>query len=89
VTITVRYLGQVKQAAGRGSEAVEAEAGWTVGELLARQARARPALAPLLLTPAGRVQPALLVFVGDTQVGPETPLRDGAEVTVLSPMAGG
>jgi len=42
------------------------------------------------LDACGGVQPAILLFVGDEQVGPETvPLRDGDVVTVLTPMAGG
>jgi molybdopterin converting factor small subunit len=89
VKVTLRYLAQVKQAAGRGVEVVELAAACTLADLLAAQARQRPALAPLLLTPEGRVQPALLLFLGDVQVGPEAVLHDGADVTVLSPMAGG
>jgi molybdopterin converting factor small subunit len=89
VKVTLRYLAQVKQAAGHGVEVVELHPGCTLAELLAAQARQRSALASLLLTPEGRVQPALLLFVGDTQAGPETVLHDGADVTVLAPMAGG
>jgi hypothetical protein len=35
------------------------------------------------------VQPGLLLFVGDVQVGSDAVVCDGADVTILSPMAGG
>jgi molybdopterin converting factor small subunit len=90
--VVVRYLAQLKQAAGRASEAVEVEAPCPAHELVARLAeRHGPPLRPLLLTPAGRLQPTVLVFVGDQQVGAgqERLLRDGDELTLLTPIAGG
>jgi hypothetical protein len=43
------------------------------------------------LTEQDKIQPALLLFVGDEQMGGEAPhnFKDGDVVTILAPMAGG
>jgi molybdopterin converting factor small subunit len=88
--VEVRYLAQVRHAAGRAAEQVELEGPCSVRELVTRLAEARGLpLRGLLLDGRGSVQPALLLFVGDEQVDAARPLRDGEVVTVLSPMAGG
>ena len=45
----------------------------------------------MLLDGSGRLQPGILLFVGEEQVSGDAPrtLQDGDEVTILSPMAGG
>lgn len=89
--VAVRYMVQLRQAAGAPSEQVELERPCSVGELLTLMAdRHGGRFRELLLDAAGEVRPALLLFVGDEQVGPDrAPLRDGDVVTVLTPMAGG
>lgn len=90
--VAVRYLAQLKPAAGGLGEQVEVPSPCSVEELLAHLAhRHGPALRDLLLDAAGRRQPTILVFVGDVQVAPGEPaqLRDGDVLTLLSPMAGG
>jgi molybdopterin converting factor small subunit len=90
--IAVRYMAQVKLAAGVASEQVEVDEPCSVQDFVTRlAARGGPELAKLLLDPSGRVQPTILVFVGEDQVRPEDPrtLRDGDVVTVLPPIAGG
>jgi molybdopterin converting factor small subunit len=90
--VAVRYLAQLKQAAGSAGEQVEVPSPCSVEELLALLAQRRgAALRNLLLDAAGKRQPTILVFVGDVQVAPGEPaqLRDGDVVTLLSPMAGG
>ncbi len=89
MTLTVRYLGQAKGAAGRAVEAVEAADGCTAAALLRALADRHPALRGLLLTAAGEPSPSVLVFVGDAQAETPRRLRDGDAVTVLTPMAGG
>ncbi len=90
--VTVRYLAQARHAAGVASEQVELDDPCPAAELVLRAAeRHGGALKALLLGADGTLQPALLLFVGDEQVGPEAEceLKDGDVVTVLSPMAGG
>jgi molybdopterin converting factor small subunit len=90
--VTVRYLAQLRDAAGRASEQVETGPEATAAQLLRRLAEAHGGrLGRLLLDAAGGAQPALLIFHGDDQVGPEQALAlsDGDVLTLLSPMAGG
>jgi molybdopterin converting factor small subunit len=90
--VRVRYLAQLKQAAGLGAETVELEGPCAAREFVANLAeRHGGPLRGLLLTPGGQVQPTILIFVGDEQVaaGASEALRDGDEVTLLSPIAGG
>jgi molybdopterin converting factor small subunit len=83
--VTVRYMAQVKRATGVASEQIELPDACLMRELLARLAERHGEPLRQLLGPA------LLVFVGDEQANPgETVmLKDGDEVTLLAPMAGG
>ena len=90
--ITVHYLAQLKRFAGVSCETIEAADGSALQVLLAElAARHDDAFRSALLDDQGQPRPALLFFLGDDQVRPETarPLRDGDEVTILTPMAGG
>jgi molybdopterin converting factor small subunit len=89
MTLTIRYLGQARGAAGRSSETIQAEDGCTAAALLRALADRHPGLRGLLLTAAGEPSPSVLVFVGDDQAETTRRLRDGDAVTVLTPMAGG
>ncbi len=88
--VRVRYLAQFKQAAGVADEVVELPAPARVRALLLHLAglHGEP-LGRRLLDGAGQVQPTILIFLGDEQAGLDDELRDGAEVTLLSPIAGG
>jgi molybdopterin synthase catalytic subunit len=86
--VRVRYLTQLKQAAGTGAEEIELPGPCVVEQLLAHLAERHAPLRRLLLS-GGRPQPTILVFVGDEQVAPSAALGEGAEVTLLSPVAGG
>lgn len=87
--ISVKYMAQLKQAAGIASEEVEIDS-CTV-ETVIRRLGDRPAIRKLLLDADGRPQRALLVFIGDEQVASDSmrALEDGDQVTLLTPMAGG
>jgi molybdopterin synthase sulfur carrier subunit len=76
-TVTVRYWAGAKRAAGMASETVSAD---TVGELR-DLLEARPELA--------KVAAVASFLVDGQQAGETTSLRDGGEVDVLPPFAGG
>ncbi len=90
--VSIRYLAQLRQAAGRASEDIELKEACSAREFVVRQACCHgDALRQLLLKGKEKLQPTILLFVGDEQVGPEdqTPLKDGDVITVLTPIAGG
>ena len=90
--VLVRYMAQLRAAAGVAAETVDLDGPCTASELAARLAAGHgDALRRLLLGSDGRPHPAVLVFVGDTQAaaGEPVPLKDGDVVTLLSPVAGG
>jgi molybdopterin converting factor small subunit len=87
--VNVRYLTQLKQAAGRSAEQVPLEAPCTIAELIPLLGQRHELLRPTLLDAGGGVQRTLLIFVGDEQSAPDRVLRDGDEVTLMTPIAGG
>ena len=89
--VAVRYMAQLRRTAGSAAEEVELAQSCSAAELVQRIAERRGGtFRNLLLDGGGNVQQAVLLFVGDQQVGPESaPLHDGDVVTVLTPMAGG
>jgi molybdopterin converting factor small subunit len=89
--VGVRYMAQLKLAAGVSAEQVELPPAATVADLVSLLAgRGDGALRKLLLDAEGRPHPTVLTFVGDAQADPQqTALRDGDVVTLLSPIAGG
>jgi molybdopterin converting factor small subunit len=91
ISIRVRYVAQLKQAAG-SSEEVELPSPYTVRDLLLLLADRHGApLRNLLLAEDGSPQATILVFIRDEQVAlaDGVPLKEGDVVTLLSPMAGG
>jgi molybdopterin converting factor small subunit len=92
ISIRIRYMAQLKQAAGVACEEIELPVPCSVRDLLRLLADRHGApLRNLLLGEEGSPQPTILVFLRDEQVVPagEVPLEEGDEVTLLSPMAGG
>jgi molybdopterin converting factor small subunit len=76
--VTVQYLAQMKRILGRSEDRVELPAGATLADLI----RAVVGL-------GDRDNRSLLFFVNDKPADPATALPEGANVTVLAPMAGG
>jgi molybdopterin converting factor small subunit len=88
--VTVHYMAQLKRAAGAASEIVEMQDGGTVAELLARLTQGRDGGFRNLVVDGGDApHPSLLVFVNDEQARGDRLLRDGDQVTLLTPMSGG
>lgn len=92
MTVTVSYSGQVRAAAGVSDEKFEVPDGCALEQAVARLAASRgAALKSLLLDAAGRVQPALLLFVNDEQVmtGEAKMLMPGDRILLMAPISGG
>jgi molybdopterin converting factor small subunit len=92
VKVRIQYMAQVRQAAGVAEDGIEMERPCLAADLLLRLAGQRgDTFRRLVVDEQGRLQPTLLVFVGEEQIGPNGGrlLRDGDVITVLSPMAGG
>jgi molybdopterin converting factor small subunit len=90
--ISVQYATQVKRAAGVGSETLEAPSPCGIADVVRLAAERRgEVLWKMLLDDAGRVQPSLLVFIGDRQIGRDesVSLREGDVVTIMAPISGG
>ena len=88
--VSVRYMAQLRHAAGVAGEPVDVDGSCTVAGLVAVLAgRHGDGLRRLLLDERGGPQPTLLVFLDDQQASSATPLTEGSVVTLLSPMAGG
>lgn len=78
--VHVLYFAAAREAAGTGREALAAVPG-TVGELRAALVAAHPALA--------RILPRCRIAVDQEFADDAAPLRDGAEVALVPPVAGG
>lgn len=89
--VTVRYMAQLKQAAGAPSETLDLVEALSVQDLLVQLTKAHPNLSRMLLDEEHQLQPTILVFRGDDQVDnpKETTLMQGDTITLLSPIAGG
>ena len=90
--VTIRFFGQIRQAAGRAAEILELESPITPKDLVERLAQeSGDPLRSHLLGADGKLRPSLVLVVGDEQidVGAAAPLRDGDELTILPPIAGG
>jgi molybdopterin converting factor subunit 1 len=80
MSVTVLYFAAAREAAGAARETLE-PAPPTVGELRRRLLSVRPGLGPVLSRSR--------VAVDGQFAGDEAPLRDGAEVAIIPPVAGG
>jgi molybdopterin converting factor small subunit len=81
--ITVHYLAQLKRAAGIATESLDVAAG-TLGHVVEELGERHDDAFRALLA-----QKALLFFVNDDHADLSRALRDGDEITILAPMAGG
>ncbi len=93
MNIQIRYQSQIKSAAGVAGEEIELRAAAGLRELIDTVvARHGDKLRSALFAPEGKLQPTILVFVGDNQVDAADEslhLVEGDVVTLLAPMAGG
>lgn len=90
--VTIKYLAQLRHAAGIAAEDIDIESPCTLPRLLTTLAqRAESALGRFLLHARSGVQPAILVFHGDTLIRSDSELilKEGDTITLLPPMAGG
>lgn len=90
--VTVKYLAQAREAAGRSSEVVELDGPTTLHDLVVLLARAHgAAFARLALDASGCPHASLLVAIGDEQVRPgdARKLAAGETVTIMTPISGG
>ena len=88
--VTVHYLAQLRRAAGCTSERLEVKLGVTVCDLFHRLAEIHgEAFRTLLINENRRPHPSLLIFVGEQPAELSGVLREGDEITILTPMAGG
>ena len=88
--LTVKYMAQLKQAAGAPQEILDLKAECSAqAALQALASRHGEPLRRLLFDARGSVHPAILLFVGEEQVTADRLLRDGDVLTLLAPMAGG
>lgn len=89
MNVVVRYLAQLRQIAGRPVDNLALPASCTVGQLVARVAESSEGLRRVLLDDSGELRSTILVFVGDEQAGKDRPLKDGDDVILMTPIAGG
>ncbi|QSQ16654.1 molybdopterin converting factor subunit 1 [Myxococcus landrumensis] len=80
-SITVLYFAAARERAGQARESIPVSEGVTVREVLRLLCAAHPGLEPLL--------PHLRVAVDQEFVGVDAPVRPGAEVALIPPVAGG
>jgi molybdopterin synthase sulfur carrier subunit len=91
MSVTVRIPTPLRGVTG-GSGTVEVE-GSTVGEVVQALDAAHPGIGERLLDEGGQVRRFVNVFVDDEDVrfaqGLETPVREGATVSIIPAVAGG
>ena len=89
--LTVSYSGMARAVARIASETFELPAAATLPDLLKEIGRRHGERMAHLVTPDGQGLSPVLVFVGDEQVTWPTPptLKDGDQIMLLSPIAGG
>ena len=91
MTVTVRIPTPLRTATG-GESTVEVEAG-TVGEVVKALEAAHPGVAERILDDGGKIRRFVNIFVDDEDVrfagGLETPVREGATVSIIPAVAGG
>src|SRR5271169_1984177 len=79
--VQVRYLGMLKEIAGRDGELVEVADGTDLRELYAALQRRMPQLQ--------QFRAAIALAVNYEYSGSETPLHEGDEVALIPPVSGG
>ena len=90
-TIRVLLWGQLKLLAQTDSVSLELSEPYTVENAIRRLADAHAGLKDLLIGDDGACRQSILVFINGAQWawGSESLLDEGAEMTLMSPIAGG
>ncbi|GHV02070.1 molybdopterin synthase sulfur carrier subunit [Campylobacterota bacterium] len=90
-TVTVRIPAALRNFTGRKSEVIAK--GETVLAVLRDLTESNPAIKPHIFDEAGEVRSFITLFLGETDVrqlqGNDTPLTDGATLTLVPAIAGG
>ena len=93
MSVTVALAGSLREHAGGAAEVRLAAAPRTVGEALEALFATHPGLRDRIVGETGQVRRHVNVFVGRESIrdsgGLETPLAEGAEITVLPAVSGG
>lgn len=90
--VTVEYRAKARKAAGIASETVELAEPCSIQELLVRLAHQHgEPMRQLVLGSDGTPHPAILLFLGDQQVRPDSrqPVEDGDVLVMLPPVTRG
>lgn len=92
MAVTVRIPTQLRPLAG-GNATVSVPAAGTVGDVLKGLDAAHPGFADRLYDDAGKLRRFINVFVADEDIrfldGTDTPVADGATVSIVPAVAGG
>ena len=86
--VTFKYYAQIRQRAGTETETVELKDGVAALEAL-RSLRHGPEFQGLLFDGQGNLQPTILIVVNGIPANAEQKLKDGDELSLFSPVAGG
>jgi molybdopterin converting factor small subunit len=89
MNVTVKFETQVKRAAGTSSREMEVDPAWSVGDIVRHLAEGSEPLREILVDCSGEVRSMIVLFLDDEHVSPETPLTEGAVLTLMSPISGG
>ncbi|RDU24401.1 MoaD/ThiS family protein [Anaerosacchariphilus polymeriproducens] len=91
--IKINYLAQVKNAAGLSEEVMTVEENCSLKQLVTEYlCKKNKELKDLFLKENGEINHSILIFVGDEQAKADDStkqLDDGAELTIMTPIAGG
>ena len=90
--ITIKYMAQARKATGVSSENLNAEAGTTVQDFVAKELCQRHNdLGSFILDDNNLLRNMVLIFQGDKQITATDPsqLRDGDVLTIMTPITGG
>ena len=90
--IAIEYFGPAREAAGLVREAIEVGPGTTARQLIEAVAKERGGrFASLLLGPDGAMSRSIMLAVENREVARDesAELRDGDEIVVIPPVAGG
>ncbi len=90
--VTVNYMGQLKAAAGKGSEIIECSDDAALSDLLAAAAgQYGSSFVNIIQDETGAIRPSLIVIINDVTANKDASpsLSDGDTVTLLTAIAGG
>jgi molybdopterin converting factor small subunit len=89
--INILLWGQLKSLAEADSLELDVSEPYTIKNAVDTLVQANPALKPMLVDENSQPQPSIVVFAEGVQVisREETPLAEGMELTLMSPISGG